>query len=165
VIVELPRRSTCNSLPCHRRRVAALVMAASLALALLPGAPRAAAAADFLVVVNASNPETALPAVDVSKMFLQKKTLWRPAERVIPVDLAEDSPVRASFSRVIHQRSTAAVKAYWQKMIFSGRDVPPPEKASPTEVLAFVRANPGAIGYVPAGTALPDGVKTLKVTQ
>jgi ABC-type phosphate transport system substrate-binding protein len=43
--------------------------------------------------------------------------------------------------------------------------VPPPEKASPTEVLAYVRANPGGIGYVPAGTALPDGVKALKVTQ
>jgi ABC-type phosphate transport system substrate-binding protein len=166
VIVEPPRRRTRSRLPRRRRRVGALGLAAALALALLPAAPRIASAADFVVVVNAANPETALPAAEISKLFLQRKTQWtRLPERVMAVDLAEDSPVRASFSRAIHQRPTAAVKAYWQKMIFSGRDVPPPEKASPTEVLAYVRANPGGIGYVPAGTALPDGVKALKVTQ
>jgi ABC-type phosphate transport system substrate-binding protein len=170
VTAEAPRRSTPSS---HRLgaaaglagsfRRAALLIAAAL---LLAGGQPVAAAADFVVVVNAANPESALPAANVSKMFLQRITHWtRTPERVMAVDLAEDSPVRASFSRAVHERSTAAVKAYWQKMIFSGRDVPPPEKASAAEVLAYVRANPGAIGYVPAGTALPDGVKALKVTQ
>ena len=55
------------------------------------------------------------------------------------------------------------VKAYWQQMIFSGREVPPPEKASAKDVVAFVSANRGGVGYVPAGTPLGEGVKTVDV--
>jgi ABC-type phosphate transport system substrate-binding protein len=157
-----PDESTRRAAPGARPAAAALLVAAAL---LLAGRQPIAAAADFVVVVNAANPESARTATDVSKMFLQQKIKWNLGERVMAVDLAEDSPVRASFSRTIHQRTTAAVKAYWQKMIFSGRDVPPPEKTSAADVLAYVRANPGAIGYVAAGTPLPDGVKPLKVTQ
>lgn len=150
--------------PPLRRRVPAVFALAAI-LALAAGAPRpSAAAADFIVVINAGNPQAALPAAEVSKMFLQKTPRWQSGARVMAVDLPEESPARASFSKMIHERSTAAVKAYWQKMIFSGRDVPPPEKTSAAEVLAYVRANPGAIGYVPAGTPLPDGVKALRVT-
>jgi len=44
------------------------------------------------------------------------------------------------------------VKSYWQQQIFSGRDVPPVEKSSDAQVVAFVKQNPGAIGYVAEGT-------------
>ena len=71
--------------------------------------------------------------------------------------------MRSSFSQQIHRKATPAVKAYWQQMIFSGREVPPPEKASPKDVVAFVSANRGGVGYVPAGTPLGEGVKTLDV--
>ena len=39
----------------------------------------------------------------------------------------------------------------------------PHEKETEDEVLAFVRAEPGAIGYVSADKKLGDGVKELKV--
>jgi ABC-type phosphate transport system substrate-binding protein len=136
-----------------------LAMATPAGAAQRPAPP----AAPFTVVVNAGNPLAALPASEVSKMFLKKATRWPSGQPVAAVDLPDDSPVREGFSQAIHQRATTAVRAYWQKMIFSGRDVPPPEEASATAVLAHVRANPGGIGYVPAGTPLPDGVKALKV--
>ena len=82
----------------------------------------------------------------------------------MPVDLSANSPVREAFSLAIHERDVNAVKSYWQRQIFSGRGVPPPEKASDSEVLAFVRANPGAVGYVSSGTAVGSGVKVLEVT-
>jgi hypothetical protein len=163
-----PRRGRLLlSIRAHPSLPAVLGLAAVLALA--AGTPRPAGArapaADFVVVVNAANPQTALPAAEVSNLFLQKVHKWESGERVRPVDLPETSPARESFSKAIHGRPTAAVKAYWQRMIFSGIDAPPPEKPSAAEVLAYVRANPGAIGYVPAGTQLPEGVKALKVTS
>jgi ABC-type phosphate transport system substrate-binding protein len=156
VTIEAARTPTR---PARRRLLAGL--AALLALA--AGAPRPAAAADFVVVINAANPQASLPAAEVSNMFLQKTHQWGSGERVRAVDLPESSAARESFSRAIHGRPTSAVKAYWQRMIFSGVDTPPPEKLTPADVLAYVKANPGAIGYVPAGTPLPDGVKALKV--
>jgi ABC-type phosphate transport system substrate-binding protein len=163
VTIEPPRTPTFPPASPVLRAVAGLATALALALAAGAPHPAAAAAADFVVVVNAANLQTTLPASEVSNLFLQKTHKWESGERVKAVDLPETSPARESFSRAVHGRPTSAVKAYWQRMIFSGIDTPPPEKPSAAEVLAYVRANPGAIGYVPAGTPLPDGVKALKV--
>jgi ABC-type phosphate transport system substrate-binding protein len=141
----------------------ALVVFLLLASGLAPGARQAAGAEDFVVIVNAGNSASALRAGEVSALFLKKAVAWPDGSKALPVDLSEKAPSRDSFSRQIHGKSTSAIKAYWQKMIFSGRDVPPPEKSSPGEVVSFVRANPGGIGYVPAQTRLDSGVKILVV--
>jgi ABC-type phosphate transport system substrate-binding protein len=124
---------------------------------------RSAAAETFQVIVNASNPASSLSVQELSMLFMKKTSRWPDGVEAAPVDLREQSEVRESFSRLIHGKSTAAVKAYWQKMIFSGREVPPPERATGAEVVGFVRANRGAVGYVGADTALGGGVKVLRV--
>ena len=121
------------------------------------------AADEFVVIVNAANPATSVGTGQLSSLFLKKLTQWGGGLPAVPVDLAPESSVRESFSRQIHHKGTPAVKAYWQQMIFSGREVPPPEKASAREVVAFVAANRGGVGYVPAGTPLGSGVKTVEV--
>ena len=121
------------------------------------------AAEEFVVIVNEANPVTSVKSGQLSSLFLKKLSQWGGGLPAVPVDLGPESPVRESFSRQIHHKGTAAVKAYWQQMIFSGRGVPPPEKASAREVVAFVSANRGGVGYVPAGTALGPGVKTVEV--
>lgn len=118
---------------------------------------------ELVVIVNAANPVTSVTASQLSNLFLKKLTQWGGGLPAMPVDLKPDSPARESFSRQIHRKGTAAVRAYWQQMIFSGREVPPPEKASAREVVSFVSANRGGVGYVPAGTALGSGVKTVEV--
>ena len=159
-----PRRNRPGRRLARRWRPLRLATFAMLGLAAL-GRASAAAPADFVVVVNAGNPATGLSVAELSQMFLQKTPRWPSGEKVMAVDLTEDSPAREAFSKAILDRPTSAVKAYWQKMIFSGRDVPPPEKTSSADVLAFVRSNPGGIGYVPAGTDLPSGVRALQVTD
>lgn len=123
----------------------------------------AGSAEEFVVIVNAANPVTSVTSGQLSSLFLKKLTQWGGGLPALPVDLGPESSVRESFSQRIHRKGTAAVKAYWQQMIFSGREVPPAEKASAREVVAFVTANRGGVGYVPAGTALGSGVKTVEV--
>ena len=95
-------------------------------------------------------------------MLMKKNARWPDGTAVTAVDQAGGSEVRDAMSRQIHGRSSAAVRSYWQQQIFSGRDVPPVEKNSDEQVLAFVRANPGAIGYV-SPAASTAGVKVLAV--
>jgi ABC-type phosphate transport system substrate-binding protein len=52
---------------------------------------------------------------------------------------------------------------YWQQMIVSGRGVPP-AKTSDQDVLAYVKANPGAIGYVGAD-APTEEVKVIALKR
>ncbi len=90
-------------------------------------------------------------------------THWPDGTTVEPVEPPEKSRTRAYFlSDVMNGKSALALKAFWQKRVFSGRDTPPVEKASDEEVVAFVRANPGAIGYV-AADARSDGVKVVEL--
>jgi ABC-type phosphate transport system substrate-binding protein len=128
-------------------------------------APAAVAAQDFQVLVNQNNPVSSISAEDLSRIFQKKMTRWGNGTSVVPVDMPDDSPVRAAFTQSVHDKTVAAVEAYWQRQIFSGRAVPPVEKATDAEVLAFVAATANAVGYVSASTPLNSNVKVLRVTM
>lgn len=148
----------------QQRRTGGGRPAVLLLTALLLALDGAVAADPFVVIVNEAEPASALSAQEVSNLFLKKSVRLPSGVDAAPIDLAESSPERASFSKRVHGKGTAAIKSYWQRLIFSGRAVPPPEAGSPADVVAFVRARRGAIGYVPAGTPLGPGVKALAVT-
>ena len=118
----------------------------------------------YKLVVNAGNPISSLPVREVSRLFQKKVTRWNNGGAVVPVDLPANSPVRVGFTRAVHGKSVSAIQAYWQRMIFSGRAIPPVEKASDGDVLAYVGANVNAIGYVSAGAPLGSNVKVLNIT-
>jgi ABC-type phosphate transport system substrate-binding protein len=62
-------------------------------------------------------------------------------------------------------RDVQAVKGYWQQAIFAGKNFPPLEKSNDAEVMAFVAANPNAIGYVSPAALLPGTVKVIRVEE
>jgi ABC-type phosphate transport system substrate-binding protein len=119
--------------------------------------------AGFVVVIHRENRVDSMPRREVSAIFLKKVSRWRSGETTQPVDL-EPSPVREKFSRAVHGRGMEAVAAYWQQRVFSGRDSPPPERKRDEDVLAYVRDNPNAIGYV-SGKASTADVKVLRITE
>lgn len=121
--------------------------------------------AGYVVVVNDQNQVVTVPRLLVSRFFLKKATRWDSGALALPVDLPADSPVREAFSRHVLSRSVNSIKAYWQQQIFSGREIPPPEKADEADALEFVRANTAAIAYVSPNATLPHGVRVLTVTD
>jgi len=125
--------------------------------------PLAAQAQEFTVIVNASNPVSSMPRDEVAKLFLKKTVSWQSGKTVAPVELPPAAKAREAFARTVLNKSIPQVKSYWQQQIFSGRDVPPPEKQTENDVVAFVRSNPGAIGYVSRGVDIGRGVKALSV--
>lgn len=125
-------------------------------------APAMSYAQDYQVVVHSANPTDILTKEQLGKMFLKKVLKWDTGTPIVPVDQAPGAAVRATFNKVVHAKPASAIASYWQQQIFAGRDVPPAEKASDAAVLAFVKANPGAIGYVSAGAAT-DGAKVLNI--
>lgn len=143
-----------------------LALGAALYLALpFAGATaqEAAGAAPYKVVVNAANATASESKATLSKLFLKKVREWGDKTKVTAYDLDEKSEARKAFSDDVHGKSVSAIKSYWQRMIFSGRDVPPDEVGSEADLLRKVAADKGAIGYVSAKTPLPEGVKELTV--
>jgi len=122
----------------------------------------AAHAASYKLIVNDSVKVRSLSKKTVSDSFLKKVRKWEDGAAIVPVDQLEASDVRDAFSRAIHGKPATAIKSYWNQQIFSGRDVPPVEKKSDAEVVAFVRSNAGAIGYVSDGADV-TGVRVVTV--
>ena len=138
------------------------VLASSLALGnaspVHSGEPR------YWVIVHPDNPSDTLRREEVSRLFLKKMTRWADGRTAAPVDLVESSPARDAFTRDVHRRPVSAIKKYWQQMVFSGESAPPPEVATEEDVLAMVRADPAAIGYVSDEVVL-RGVKIVDIAE
>ena len=117
----------------------------------------------FRLIVHPTNPVTTLRAAQISKLFLGKQTKWSNGQPAQPVDQVESSPVRRKFSQAIHGMDVPSVKSFWQEVVFSGRGEPPPERASDADVVAYVRVNPNAVGYL-SDTTATDAVKVITVT-
>ena len=137
------------------KRFSSWVAPLAFVLALLVPSHRAAAQG-YVVITNAAGPST-VSKDELSKIFLKKSSA------LVAVDQDKDSPVRGAFSRAVLGRPVSAIASYWQQQIFSGGEAPPAEKGSDAEVLALVRANPRAIGYVSAGASLGSGVQAVSV--
>lgn len=121
-------------------------------------------AQSFKVIVNNSNNIVSLTTEDVSDYFLKKNVKLPNGQPVNPVDLRGNSSIRHDFSEAVHGKSTQAIKSYWQQYVFSGKGTPPVEKANDQEVIDYVKNNPGAIGYISAGTEAV-GVKSISITN
>ncbi len=138
-----------------------------LALAILYGLVAPATAQEktpYVVIVHPGNPAKSVSKKRVSRILLKEISKWDGGISAQPVDLDSKSDVRGEFSKDVHGRSVSSIKNYWQRQIFSGDGVPPPEVADDAAVIAYVKTHPGAIGYVSAGTAL-DGVKALDLAS
>ncbi len=138
-------------------RTRILVAAALVALAL------PAAAEEFKLIVNASNPVERISKDQAADLFLKKVTRWG-SGKVVQVAEPAPGPVRDAFYRKVAGKSPSAVKAYWNQLIFSGREVPPVSKTSDEDVVAYVHSNPGALAYVAADTDT-KGVKTIELSD
>jgi len=142
-------------------RAAIIVILTILALTV----PAIAGGQSFKIVANGANGAETISKQQLEDIFMKKAGAWSDGQPVIPVDQSASSSTRHGFSKVIFGRDTNAIKSYWQRQIFSGRGVPPPEKGSDDEVLAFVRVNSGAIGYVSSDADIGSGVKVLEIAN
>ncbi len=139
-----------------------LLRLVALVAALFVAAP-AGAQSGFKIIVHESNTVAAMDRAALSRLFLKKVTRWESRRVVQCVDLAETSPVRREFSRAVHGREVPSIKSYWQQQVFSGRAVPPAERDSDADIIAYVSTHPDAIGYVSAATPIGAGVRVVEV--
>jgi len=109
-------------------------------------------AADLFVIGNGVPP---MSAEEVKEVFLGEVE-FAGSTRLIPVDNAS---AQGDFQARVLRMSATKYTASWTKKAFRDGLNAPPIKGSDAEVIGFVKANPGAIGYV--GTAPGAGVQVL----
>jgi ABC-type phosphate transport system substrate-binding protein len=109
------------------------------------------------VIVHPSN-ANALNKKTFKKIFLGKSKKFPDGTQVIPIDL-KGGDARNQFLDSVIGKSESQLKAYWSKLIFTGKGQAPRSVDTEAEVVKLVSQNPNLIGYISDGAI--DG--TVKV--
>lgn len=116
--------------------------------------------ADMVVVVSAKNANYGLDKIDIEQIYLGKKSVFPDGTRAVPVDQNEDSAVRAAFNDKVLNKTNGQLKAYWSRLIFTGKGTPPKEVGTDADVVKQVADDPSLVGYVNA-SAVNASVKVV----
>jgi ABC-type phosphate transport system substrate-binding protein len=108
----------------------------------------ALANAEVAVIVSASNANSALDQDTISRVFLGKTSNFPDGSQAIPVDQNEGSASREAFNDKVLGKSSSQLKAYWSRLIFTGKGTPPKESGSDADIKNLIAKNPNLIGYV-----------------
>lgn len=115
--------------------------------------------AELVVVVNPSN-TNALDSKVVQRIFLGKDKKFADGNETIAVNQTADTQLRQDFDQAVLGRSSSQVSAYWSKLVFTGKGIPPKEVSDDAAVIDLVSKNPSVIGYV-SRASVTDAVKVV----
>lgn len=105
------------------------------------------AAAEVVVVVHPANQNT-LDATSISRIYLGKAKSFPNGNQVVPVTQTDSSEVTLEFNKKVLKKSQSQIKAYWSKLLFTGKGTPPQIADDDASVIKLVANNPNIIGFV-----------------
>jgi len=115
--------------------------------------------AEIAVVVNPAN-ANAVSADDLNRLFLGRASSFADGTKATPLNMAEGQAAREEFDNKVLNRSSSQLKAYWSKLVFTGKGTPPKELDNDAAVKAAVAADASAIGYI-SSASVDGSVKVI----
>ena len=107
-----------------------------------------AQAGELVVIVSARSQVEAMRPDQVAAIFLGQSARFPDGTVATPIDQPIGSSQRDGFYQRATGKTPALLKAWWSKMVFTGRGQPPRELAGNAAVRQAVAGDPGAIGYI-----------------
>lgn len=123
-----------------------------------------ASAGELVVIVSAKSPVSSLRADQVADIFLGQIGRFPGGSEAVALDQRIGSTERDEFYSKVASKTPPLLKAYWSKMIFTGRGQPPREVPDSLAVRRMVADNPALIGYIDK-SALDPSVRAILVIR
>jgi ABC-type phosphate transport system substrate-binding protein len=112
--------------------------------------------AELVVIVSAKSQVKALSLDQVTDLFLGNTASFPNGAHAIVLDQSEGSPQRDTFYQRTSGKAPAQMKAYWARMLFTGRAQPPVEAGDSAAIKRMVGDNPELVGYIDRGALDPS---------
>lgn len=120
-----------------------------------------AAQAGMAIIAHPSNPLAGITAEEAAKIYLGKSVSFNNGRSATPVDQTA-GPTRTKFNKQVLDKDDGELKAYWSKLLFTGKGRPPEEVGDDAAVKAWVARHPEGLGYVD-GKVVDGSVKVLLI--
>lgn len=117
-----------------------------------------AAAGSLIVIAHLETP--ALTEDTLQKIYLGKVVEVN-GHPIIPVNLTKGNVLRKAFMEQVLTQDDEKFIAYWTVRRYIGKGTPPREFATVEQQLEFLRATPGAVGYVDDSANVKQGLKMV----
>jgi ABC-type phosphate transport system substrate-binding protein len=118
---------------------------------------------DAPVVVIAHANVARVDAPTLQRLYMGR-TIELAGVPVIVVNQRSASDIRQRFLRLVLDTDEERYTSYWTVRRHVGKGAPPREFSSAAELIAYVQATPGAIGYV-AATDVKPGMNVIYRTR
>lgn len=115
--------------------------------------------ADVAIIVHKDNSNNKISQNEVSRLYLGKLKKFPNGTDAIPIDLASGASKKHFYAKVV-RKNDAQLRAYWSRIIFTGKGQPPRQESSEDSVVNLVGSNPNLIGYVDT-SKVTDAVKVI----
>ena len=115
----------------------------------LPMASYATDKTVIAVIVANDNPIKSIAVGELKLIYWRKKTYWSHGQRIHPINLPPDNPVRLHFSTSILGSLPNTQSDYWNGLYFHGVS-PPHVLYSDEAAIRYVQETAGSIAYVDA---------------
>ena len=106
-----------------------------------------AAFAEIVIIVNKNNTNS-IDSKSLKRIFLAKEKRFADGLEARPINQASSQSIRREFDDKYINRTSAQVKAYWAKLVFTGKGTPPLDLQSDAAVISTVETDQSAIGYI-----------------
>lgn len=122
-----------------------------MALAFFSGSAKA----QVLLVSAQHGPITQLAQADAEQLYLGRLNALPDGTPIRLHDLPAGSARDQFYLRLIG-KNPIQTRAYWSRIVFTGRARPPREVSGPAHLRTILASDPNAIGYIPAESITPD---------
>ncbi len=105
---------------------------------------------EIAVIVHPDN-AVIMSNTAISQLFLGKISSFPGGGKAIPLVLKRGNNTRTAFNEMVLGKSENQYKAFWARLVFTGKATPPKELEDSGKIRDLVAKNPALIGYVDAG--------------
>jgi len=104
--------------------------------------------ADIAIITNANVQQSEISKSSLKKIYLGKLKKYSNGDKIKPVDLPSDTAIHKMFYTLVMNKSNSAMNRYWSKLKYTGKGKPPKELTNNREIIKWVAATKGAVGYI-----------------
>ena len=119
---------------------------------------------EIVFIVNKGVSADKLEKEALRDIFLGNTSVWPDGKKVV-FATSSDPSTHKLFVQPYTRKTESQFQAWWKRKLFTGTGKVPPRVKTDQEMIDFVAATEGGMGYVSSSAALGDSVKILTVTD
>ena len=119
-----------------------------------------AARAEIVLVTAIDSTISELSRDEAEQLYMGRRAALSARGALLLLDLPT-GPVRDQFYRLLTGKNPSQIRAYWSRMVFTGRALPPTESADASDAHRILLENPNAVAYLPASYANDPKLRVL----